>query len=111
MISGYRGFAAVMVPSLKERGRTNGWYATKKAGKCVQDKSLLTETRSAEKGEEEGTWCCYFSFGFVAFVPNTKLAKRSRYLSKTLSDSLMINYKPFWMYLQLILPGLYCYLV
>ena len=111
MISGYRGFAAVMVPSLKERGRTNGWYAAKKAGKRVQDKSLLTETRSAEKGEEEGTWCCYFSFGFVAFVPNTKPAKRSRYLSKTLSDSLMINYKPFWMYLQLILPGLYCYLV
>ena len=60
MISGYRGFAAVMVSSLKERGRTNGWYAAKKAGKCVQDKSLLTETRSAEKGEEEGTWCCFF---------------------------------------------------
>ena len=103
MISGYRGFAAVMVPSLKERRRTNGWYAAKKAGKGVQDKSLLTETRSAEKGEEEGTWCCIFSFGFVAFVPNTKPAKRSRYLSKTLSDSLMINHKPFWMYLQLIL--------
>ena len=25
----------VMVPSLKERGRTNGWYAAKKAGKRV----------------------------------------------------------------------------
>ena len=111
MILGYRGFAAVMVPSLKERGRTNGWYAAKKAGKRMQDKSLLTETRSAEKEEEEGTWCCFFSFVFVAVVPNTKLAKRSRYLSKTLSDSLMINYKPFWMYLQLILLGLYCYLV
>ena len=75
-----------MVPSLKERGRTNRWYAAKKAGKRVQDKSksLLTETRSAAKGEEEGTWCCFFPFGFVAVVPNTKLAKRSRYLSKTL---------------------------
>ena len=52
-----------------------------------------------------------FSFGFVAVVPNTKLAKRSRYLSKTFYDSLMINNKPFWMYLQLILLGLYCYLV
>ena len=69
----------------------------------LQDKSLSTETRSAEKGEEEGTWCCFFSFGFVAVVPNTKLAKRYRYLSKTLSDSLMINHKPFSMYLQLIL--------
>ena len=64
-----------MVPSLKERGRTNGWYAAKKAGKRLQDKSLSTETRSAEKGEEEGTWCCFFYFGFVAVVPNTKLAK------------------------------------
>ena len=70
-----------MVPSLKERGCTNGWYAVKKVGKRMQDKSLLTETRSAEK---EDTWCCFFSFGFVAVVPNTKLAKKSRYLSKTL---------------------------
>ena len=32
---------------------------------------FLTETRSAdlEKGEEEGTSCCFFSFGFVAVVP------------------------------------------
>ena len=75
---------SVMVPSLKERWRTNGWYVAKKVGKRVQDKSLLTETRNAEKGEEEGTWCCFFPFGFVAVVPNTKLAKRSRYLSKTL---------------------------
>ena len=73
-----------MVPFLKERGRANGWYAAKKAGKHLQDKSLSTETRSAEKGEEKGTWCCFFYFGFVAVVPNTKLAKRSRYLSKTL---------------------------
>ena len=73
-----------MVPSVKERRRTNGCYAAKKAGKRVQDKSLLTETRSAEKREEEGMWCCFFPFGFVAVVPNTKLAKRSRYLSKTL---------------------------
>ena len=71
-----------MVPYLKERGRTNGWYVAKKAGKHVQDKRLLTETSSAEKGEEEDTWRCFFSFGFVAVVPNTKLAKRSRYLSK-----------------------------
>ena len=26
----------------------------------------------------------FFSFGFVAVVPNSKLAKRSRYLSETL---------------------------
>ena len=48
---GIRGStASVMVPSLKEHGCTNGWYAAKKVGKGVQDKSLLTETRSAEKG-------------------------------------------------------------
>ena len=52
MISGYRGFAAVMVPSLKERGRTNGWYAAKKAGKRVQDKSLLTPVDRDEKRRE-----------------------------------------------------------
>ena len=27
--------SAVMAPFLKERGRTNGWYAAKKAGKRV----------------------------------------------------------------------------
>ena len=30
-----------MVPSLKERGCTNRWYAVKKVGKRMQDKSLL----------------------------------------------------------------------
>ena len=72
----------------------------------MQDKSLLTPVDRDEKRRERrgGRYVVLlFSFGFVGVVPNTKLAKRYRYLSKTLSDSLMINHKPFWMYLQLIL--------
>ena len=29
-----------------------------------------------ERVEKEDTWCCFFSFGFVAVVSNTKLAKK-----------------------------------
>ena len=43
----------------KKKKQSMSWTA-KKAGKRVQYKSLVTETRSAEKGEEEGTWCCFF---------------------------------------------------
>ena len=49
-IRGIRGSTeSVMVLSLKERRRTHGWYPVKKAGKRMQDKSLLTETRGQRR--------------------------------------------------------------
>ena len=64
--------SAVIVPSFRERRHTNGWYAAKKAEKCVYHKSLLTERSSAKRGEEEGKWCFLFALA------------RSRHFSKTL---------------------------
>ena len=57
--------SAVIVPSFRERRHTNGWYAAKKAEKCVYHKSLLTERSSAKRGEEEGKWCFLFALAFL----------------------------------------------
>ena len=61
-----------------------------------------------------------FSFGFVAVVPNTKLAKRSRYLSKNslrqLDDSqlfrALVSMHPLSQYtLNLVFSTLPCFLL
>ena len=42
----------------------------KKAGKQIKP------VDRDERVEKEDTWCCFFSFSFVAVVSNTKLAKK-----------------------------------
>ena len=113
MISSYRRFPAVSghrVQSWRRSWRnadaqTDGTQRKRRENAC---KIKACEQRRAAQREERrgGRWVVLLFFFCCCYKHETR--KKSRYVSKTLLDILMIN-KPFWVYLQLIVLEWYCY--